>query len=930
MVFPISVSHPTWLLLLLAALPVVWLWRRSLGPGRTGWRERASLALRLAIVILLVFSLAGAEWVRAGDELAVVMLVDLSDSVDAVARDQATSFVGDALAEMGPRDRAAVVVFGGDAWVDQPMGDALAYHDGEPLLSAPDASRTDVAEAVRLGLGLLPAGAQRRLVLLSDGQVNVPGALEAAALAAAGGVPLDVVPLYGGARISGEAWLEGVGAPARAYEGETVELLVRAWSDVTQDTVLRVLGPEGAVIEREVRLRAGANVIPFRLAVEQVGFAGWTVQLVPSVDQIPQNNAWGAYTFVRGAPEVMVVSADAAEAQNLVSALQSAGLRVVQSDPARMPADLADLGGYGALVLVNVPASALSTRQMAALASYVGDLGRGLVCVGGESSYGVGGYYGTDLEKLLPVEMTIRDRERIPPLALAFVIDRSGSMDSASREGIGVRKLDLAKEAVLRSLELLKPDDQVAVIAFDDAAQWVFPASGGGLGLLEDRAAAQAGVAVLRAGGGTDIHAGLSAAVSAMEGSDAQTKHVILLTDGGASREGLDDLAARLRGVGGTLSTVGVGQDAAAFLPALAMQGGGRYHHTDDPSTIPSIFSEETALAQRAYLVEETFVPIQTGQSAIVEGLSTAPRLHGYVATSVKPAALMVLASEQDDPILAQWQFGLGRAVAWTSDAKGQWAADWMRWEGAARFWGQAMRWTMVERDRSGFETRVVASGEQIALTVDVDPRVMENSTELDLTARFVDTLAAREAISMPLRQVAPGQYRGQAPAVAPGAYLVQISDLPPEAGTPALVQTTGFVLGYSPEYRAQGTDEAELRRLAEIGGGRVLDSGGEGVAASVFAHDLGPVRHRRPAWPWLVAAALCLLPFDVGLRRVAIEWADVRRALRRVRKALRGLTARLRPAVPSPASPRTSRLLAAKRRAPVPPTAHADGSPES
>ena len=924
MVFPIAIPHPEWLLLLLVAGPVFWVWRRSVrhfSGQRAGWRERISLALRLAIVALLVFCLAGTEWVRAGDELAVVVLLDVSDSVDAMAREQGLSFVREALSTMGPRDRAALVAFGGDAWVERPMADASARGEVTSVFSAPDVTRTDAAEAIRLGLGLMPAGSQHRLVLLSDGRFNVPGAQEAAALAAAGGAALDVVPLRSGALISGEAWLESVEAPATAYEGETVELLVRAHSDVQQTAVVRVLGPEGVLVERELGLRAGANAIPLYLTAEQVGFAPWSVQLFPEVDTVPQNNTLGAFTVVHGAPEVLLVSApEGQEASNLLSALRGAGLRVARSIPATMPANLAELGSYGAVVLVNVPATSLSTRQMTALAAYVGDLGRGLVCVGGEKSYGVGGYYDTALEQALPVEMTIRDRARIPPLAMAFVVDRSGSMDEASREGSGVRKVDLAKEAVLRSLELLKPGDRVGVIAFHDAAQWVYPASGGGLGDLQDLAAVQARVATLRAGGGTDIHAGLSAAALAMEQSDAQAKHVILLTDGGASREGLADLAARLRASGSTLSTIGVGQDAAAFLPALALEGGGRYHYTDDPATIPRIFSEETTLAQRAYLVEETFSPVLAGSSAIVEGLAAVPPLHGYVATSIKPAAQMILASTQDDPILAQWQFGLGRSVAWTSDATGRWAADWMRWEGAARFWGQAVRWTMVERDRSGFETRIAERGERIDVTVDVDESALGWSADLVLTARLLSALSAGDAISLSLRQVAPGQYRGDAPAIEQGVYLVQIAARSLNAETPALVQTTGFVLSYSSEYRVQGTDETELRRLAEIGGGRVLDPGVDGGAARVFAHDLGVVRHRRPAWPWLAAVAICLLPLDVGVRRLAIEPADVRRGLRRGRAWMRRQAARLRPAAPAAGSPGTSRLLAAKRRVPAPP----------
>ena len=925
MVFPIAFSYPRWLFLLAVAGPVVWAWRRSLRAGRASGasgREWASLILRLFTVILLVLCLAGVQWVRAGDELAVVLLLDRSDSVDAAARAQGLSFARAALSAMGPRDRGAVVAFGRDAWVERRMGGPPEGDELGALYSAPDGSQTDVGRALRLGLAMLPAGAHGRLVLLSDGQDNVSGAPEAAALAAAGGATLDVAPLHSGAPFPGETWLESVEAPAAAYEGERVGLLIRVGSGVDQPALLRVFDPAGQrlLVEREVRLRAGENAVRIDLAAGGAGFAPWEVQLVPEVDASPQNNTLGAFTLVRGAPEVLLVSADEGEAQGLRAALESAGLRVALAAPSGVPADLAALGSYGAVVLANVPASAFSARQMEALRTLVRDVGRGLVCVGGESSYGVGGYYGTPLEQVLPVEMAIRDPARAPPLGIVFVVDRSGSMDAASREGGGVRKVDLAKEAVLRSLELLKPGDQVGVIVFDDAAQWVYPAAGGGLAEATDLGAIQSAVAAVRAGGGTDIYAGLSAASSAIEENEAQAKHVILLTDGGASREGLDDLVARLRAGGATLSTVGVGQNAAAFLPDLALNGGGRYHYTDDPTTIPAIFSEETALAQRAYLVEGTFVPAQTGYSEIIEGFSSLPPLHGYVATSIKPAARMVLASDLDDPVLAQWRYGLGRSVAWTSDAKGRWAADWMAWQGAAPFWGQAARWTLVEPDRSGLEPRVVERGEQVEVAIDVDERAVQGYAETAWTARFLPALSAGRTVTTTLRPVAPGQLWGSAAVVDEGVYLVQVlAQSPGEA--PSLALTTGYVRPYSAEYRVQGTDLAGLRRLAEIGEGRVLDPGGEGQAARVFAHDFPPLRHRRPAWPWLAALAICLLPLDVGLRRVAVGWGDVRRALRRAGNAIRRLFSR-RGARLLDAAPRrgTSRLLEAKRRASRPP----------
>jgi Mg-chelatase subunit ChlD len=927
-VFPIAFARPWYLLLLLVLGPVAWLWCRT--ARRSSRRAWASLIVRGVVIALIVLAAAGLEWQRAGDELVVVFLLDVSDSIGVPAREQGVAFIEASLRAMGPDDRAALVLFGADALVELPLGWLVQRDANEPLslLSVPDTARTDIGEAIRLGLALAPWTAQRRLVLLSDGRGNVPGAEEAAALAAAEGASLDTALLPTG-DAPAEAWIDAVDLPSLLYEGETFSLLAQVRSEVEQRALLRLFGPvpggtgDGLLAEQSVVLHAGLNAFPFRLTAGQSGFGAFAVQVVPERDTFYRNNMLGAFAEVRGAPQALVVDAPnqegVDEVANLATALEHAGLRVARMRSPYLPGDLAELGSYAAVMLVDVPASALSDRQMAALQGYVRDLGRGLVCVGGARSYGVGGYFDTPLEEILPVEMTIRDPQRVPPVAIAFAIDKSGSMDMASRASGGVRKVDLAKEAVLRSLELLQPRDQVGVVAFDDAAQWVYPALGPALAGLDDLAAVQERVGTIRAGGGTDIYAGLGAAVAAMERSDAAVKHVILLTDGGASQERLADLVARLRAAGGTLSTVGVGQDAAPFLRTMALDGGGRYHYTDDPSTIPEIFTQETMLAQRAYLVEETFYPALSGRSAILDGIEAVPALHGYVATSIKAAAQEILTSNQGDPVLAQWQYGLGRAVAWTSDATTRWGREWVGWEGFPLFWGQAVRWTIADDQGTGIEAQIADEGERAHVTVDVVDEAGKYRNDLDVTASAIPSLAAvGEAESVTsgtrLRQTAPGRYEGDlALGQGEGVYLVRIDAVGADGGAP-LTRLSGFVRPYSPEYRVLGADEAAMRRLAEVGEGRFFRVANMEDTASIAKHSLKRVPARTPVWPWLLAAAVCLLPVDVGLRRVLAGWGDVRRWIELVRAQARGWAARLsgrRAAQPA----HTSRLLQAKRR---------------
>ncbi|MDY7040254.1 MAG: VWA domain-containing protein [Chloroflexota bacterium] len=894
---PIAFAHPWALILLLALLPTVWLWRQGRSRAR---RTRSALILlaRVLILTLLVLSVAGTQLVRAVDELAVVFLVDVSDSISQPWKASALSFVEAALAEMGPQDRAGIVVFGSDALVDRPV--SVAQELGE-LFSIPATGHTDIEEAIRLGLALFPGATQKRLVLLSDGQENAGTAEVAARLAAAGGVELDVVPLLTGA--GQEVWVDALEAPSTLHEGETFSLVVKVQSTAETESNLRVLADGQIVGEETLALRPGLNTYALPLVAGAPGFSTFRVQVTAEQDTFYQNNQLSAFSLVRGAPRVLVVARDAAESENLVAALTATDLQIEETTPARLSSDLTELGEYAALVLINVPAAELGPRKMAALQTYVRDLGRGLVCVGGEESYGVGGYFGTPLEEALPVEMRIKDKARMPTLALTFVVDKSGSMGSGGTAG-GPPKVELAKEAVIRSVELLGPDDQLGVVAFDDNAHWVV-----NLAPLEDAITVQEMVGTIRVGGGTDIFAGLKAAADAILSADARVKHVVLLTDGGADPSGIPELVDEMRAADVTLSVVAVGQDYAPFLEPLAVRGGGRFHFVPDPASIPEIFVQETTIAQRAYIIEETFFPEQVATSPILDGIEAVPTLYGYIGTSGKDVAQVVLVSAQNDPILAQWQYGLGRSVAWTSDAWGRWAREWVTWEGFPRFWAQIVRWTIVERAESGLETRVFPEGERVRLTVDVVDQAGDYLNGLVVQVNVVAPTQVEEQglASLLLHQTAPGHYEGEFAAPEEGVYLLGVTADREEADGAVHTlasQATGFVRGYSDEYRRFGADTALLSRLAEIGHGHELRSPDE-----AFAHTLAAVRTHTDVWPWLLTVAVCLLPLDVGLRRVTVNMADVRGWLARGWARLR------RRRVPQAAPSGLERLLVAKER---------------
>lgn len=837
--------------------------------GRYGrGRAWAALVLRGLIVLLIVLGLAGLQSVYGSDQLAVIFLVDVSDSVAEAEREQALAFVAGSLAELRLNDRAALVLFGADALVERPL---MAGGELGEVASIPRTNHTNLEGAIRLGMALCPSGAACRLVILSDGRPTLGDAERAVRLARAQGVRVDVVPLLpplqgeGG----GEVWLADLSAPSRLHQGEEFTLSITARATAETEALLTVLARERVVAHARVRLNPGANTFAIPLVAGAPGFISFRAVLTPDADVHPQNNALSAFALVQGPPRLLLVAPSQEGGEHLSAALQAAGLDVQTSTPGAMPSDPARLAVYAAVVLVDTSARDLSPRLLAALQPYVRDLGGGLVTVGGPHSYGVGGWYNTPLEEVLPVEMTIHDPQRFPPMSIVVVIDKSGSM---AVEEEGMQKIRLAGEAAARVAELINDLDEIAVIAFDDRPSDVI----GPLPGSEREEVINRVIRLQAGGGGIYVRESLQEALRYLEASERSVRHIVLLADGSDSehQEGVRELVTeRIAAQNITLSTVaiGAGQDLR-FLEEIAALGNGRYHFTDRAANLPVIFAEETQLAMRSYIVEEPFYPRQTAESAMLTGIETVPQLAGYVATTPKPAAQVILTTHQDDPLLAAWQYGLGRAVAWTSDASGRWAVQWVRWDDFARFWAQVVRWTIAEHTDAPVEVSVALEGDTARVVADVwdEEGAFVNGLDVGLSVVRPDG----EAMHVALAQRAPGRYEGAFTPLAEGPYLMRLAASPGEGGGEGVALTTGWVMSYSPEYAVLGGDQAYLVRLAELGGGAVLER-----PADALAHDIKGRGLRRDLWPYLLGLAAVLLPFDVGVRRLALGRRDLARA---------------------------------------------------
>lgn len=901
-------TTPFALILLLTIPYFVWVARPNKVAGRR-WRSWGSLAIRVLIIGLLALSLAGFQLVQAADELAVVFLVDASDSISQAQFEQAEGFVQNAIETMGERDQTAVILFGSNAVVDRPMS---AVAELAPITSVPQRLNTNLAEAIQLGLALFPAGSARRIVVLGDGQVNAGDSNDAAELAAASQVSIDYVYLPR-AEQTVEVTLLDVEAPSRVGVGEAFRLDITAESNQRLNATLRVFAASNLLYEEAVQLRSGINNFTIRLQATEQEFARYQVQIVPEADTYFQNNGLSTFTEVVGAPRVLVVTSTTTDdggvrpdgSVQLFNALVATGVEVEQTEANGLPTDLAGLSNYASVVLVDVNAKRLSPRQMTTLQSYVRDLGGGLVVVGGPQSYGMGGYFRTPLEETLPVDMQVKDQDRFPAVSIAIVIDRSGSM--SADEG-GLTKIQLAAEGAVRVVQLLNDFDDITVIPVDTQPDNPI----GPLQASERQTAVQQIRQIGAGGGGIYVRTGLQAAADALAQSENEVKHVILLADGADAeeKEGAPELIRSLVADGATVSTVSIGAGPdVEWLQQMAELGNGRFHFTDRAANLPQIFTQETTAIQRNYLVEDRFFGERVGRSPILNGIRAIPPLFGYVATQPKDAGQVILQTPKGDPLLAVWQYGLGRAAAWTSDATGRWASEWVPWEGFPVFWAQAVRWTISQGRNSALESVVTLDEAGARLVVDARGADDQLLNSLTLEANVV--APGGDVSNVTLQQIGPGRYTADFQPQEEGAYLIRVAGAAQDEET-VVAQTLGWVLGYSPEYRDLEPNPQLLQSLAEATGGQelLLDGGGE---TAVFVHNLTSEPTARAIWPWLALLAVLLLPVDIAVRRLAISQRDWERAKAWINGRLPARTAKPEPA---PRTEQVSRLFEAKQRA--------------
>jgi Ca-activated chloride channel homolog len=864
----LAFERPAWLLLVLAAPAIFALASRSLGDFSRLQLTLQAMARTLVLAAVAV-ALAGPSLRRPARAISAVAVVDVSDSVS----DAALARTADALVAL----RASAAAHDARVRVVRFAARAEELRAGEPLtrLPAPGGAASDLALGVGVGAGLLDDAALPRLLLVSDGEATRGDLVAEVERLATRAVPLFA--LAPSRADTGDVAVTSVATTGDVRPRAPFAVEVRLLADRATRVHVHLAGEGGAVVDapdETVEAAPGATAVSFVARVTGPGVAVLRARVTSDApDRHPENDEGVLAVATERAPRVLVLEATPTAAAPFARALAAERIACDVRPARELPARPA-LERYDLVVLADVPRAALGDGALATLEAFVRD-GGGLLVAGGGDAFGAGGWQDTRLESLLPVLLDLPERNDEASLALALAIDRSGSMAGP--------KMDLTKEAARATVEMLPASDLIAVDVFDNQASPVVH-----LQRASNRVRILGDIGRIQASGGTNILAGLREAFDELAPARARKKHIILLTDGQSSYEGIPELLDAAAAQKITVSAIGVGEGAdQAQLKLIARRGGGRFYPTNDPASIPRIFSHETSQVSRRSIVEEpTPVKVLKHVDALAGlPLDTAPPLGGYSVTRPRPRAELLLTAPDGAPLLARWQVGLGQVAAWTSDLEPRWSAAWMRWPPFTKFWAQVTRALMRRHAANHFPLRAALDGDRVTLAVDAvgadDHFLAGLDARVDVTA-VPPRGPARAPRPIALAETAPGHYEGAFRTDLPSGGALLLQGQLTRAGAPVGEATGRLALPYAPELRprapsldgggnGRGVADAShgpalLAAVAARTGGRVLTN-----PVDVLDPGADHTETRQPLRTPVLLVTMALFVVDVALRRLRL-----------------------------------------------------------
>ncbi len=852
---------PIWLFGLLA-LPLFSLLASHGVAGLPSRTNASSTTLRCLLYILLIAALADIQYVIRSNTLAVYFLLDHSASIPEAIREKGVAYVNAAAKTKKRKDLAGLMVFAEDQSIELRPGTDFNI---DTLTSRVKPDYTNLEGAVELAVTAFPANARKKIVIVSDGNQNAGNVVDAVRYAAGEGVTVSVLPVNYSYR--NEVLVEKVQVPDKVKKNEPFEVRVQVDSLKQTEAYLTIYrNGEPLGRPRKVELDPGSNRYFVEMQVERSGIFVYTARISAEEDTIADNNEASNYVYIQGESKILFVTPEGnlRDVEHLLSICRAEDIKVHVMPPERFPVRMEQLADYDCVVLANVPATKFSENQMTMIRTCVKDLGSGLVMIGGQDSFGAGGYEMTPVEEALPVSMDIKQKKIMPKGALVLVLHTC----EFAQGNFWAKKITKA------AIDTVHPADEVGVVYYGNGDQWLFP-----LRNANNKPYLKNLVDKCEPGDMPSFAPAFSMALKGLTATDAMVRHIIVISDGDPARPSPADVDAMVK-ANITVSTVGINPHSprdVQVLKYIAYKTKGRYYFVKDPKKLPQIFVKEAKVVKRSLIFNKQFQPLLATGSELTKGIRQAevPPLLAYVATTPKDRALVSITSDNDnkDPLLAEWRYGLGKSVAFTSDASTNWARAWVPWPKYRRIWGQIIRWTTRKREKSNLTVQTKRDGDKVVMTIDAIDEKGRFINFGKLDARRVDSASAGH--NLDVQQIGAGRYQATFTAKDKGVNLVNIAYDNPLTGERGFM-LAGVALPYSSEYRKLEANTSLLQRIAQMGDpdGQLLDV--NPAAAGIFDSDQPPSINMQPVWEYLLVIAVLLFMLDVVMRRVIVTREDI------------------------------------------------------
>ena len=830
-------------------------------------RSRAAVA----VAALAAIALLRPVFPRAEHAGRLVVVADRSRSMTDGALAEQERIIRGISAARPARAELAVVAFGRNAVVEtQPGGDGFSE-----FIQDIDRDGSNVREAIEKSAAFVEEGTPAKMLVLSDGLFTAPPEPSSTA----------VDTFLQSRPFAHDLFVASVDAPASVAPNAPVP--ITAWASATETTTNSYALLRGTnVVARGTKVfRPGLTPLVFRDFAGRAGIRRYSIEVAPSKDDpCHGNNSASMLVKVEGRRPLLYLT-DEPEA-SAAETIRRGGVPVEVHEAKSFRGGLAALEDYGGVLLDNVPAKDFQPSFLRELASYATDLGRGVALAGGERSFGPGGWYKTAVEDILPVSLELRQEHRKFSIALAIVMDRSGSMMAGA--GGGRTKMDMANLGAAGAMDMLTSLDEIAVIAVDSQPHIILA-----MQYADEAQSRRNDILGIRSmGGGIFVEEGITAGLRELSCASAETKHLILFADAADAEEPGDfrSYLAKATAAGITVSVIGLGTESdcdAKLLREIAEAGNGTCQFESDAKEIPRLFMQDTYLVAKTAMCTN-LTPVKTTSSlrqlsdVLPAGLSP---VGGYNLTYIRDDAETAIFTEDDEhaPVLAFRRAGAGRTLAFTGEMAGKHAAPLMTSKDGAEIATAVARWTLGdgETELSGFhfERRVEAGGVRITAVADeANPLTAVPNSGLRLVTLLDRGGDGVTRVEDALRWESSDTLSAFVPLYGNETAfpIVTLPDGKTVALAPAcLPHPAEFHRHHDP-----AAGERAMRRLSERTKGRVRTSFDD------IWDDLPAVRTTVPLAPWIYTFAAFAFLASVFVRRLGLSGTWHFRLPRRAPKA--------------------------------------------